>query len=82
MKHLSCTALLLALSGCVTLEGDYDVSATDASGKPLNVVMSAQGRNIYTARNAICSAYPGAVVTIRDTRTQQELTSESPHHCR
>lgn len=75
---------LCGLSGCVTLSGTYVVSATDAEGRDLssNLRMTADGSGIYTARNAICSAHPGAVVHIRNLQTGEELRSESPHTCR
>jgi hypothetical protein len=83
MKYLACLALLLTLNGCVTLSGEYEVSARDASGQALNQgVITTQGRGIYSARNAICSAYPGSVVVIRDSATGKELSSESPYQCR
>ncbi|WP_249672139.1 hypothetical protein [Pseudomonas abieticivorans] len=82
MKYLTNLALLLSLGGCVTLSGDYDVSAKDASGKAQGYTIATQGRGIYTARNALCSAYPGAVVTIVDSHSGKELGSESPYRCR
>lgn len=72
----------LLLSGCVTMTGNYTVTAVTARGKPINAVFQAQGRSIYTARNAICAASPKAVVTIRSEETGQELKSESPYQCR
>lgn len=74
--------LAVLLSGCVTTSGEYTVTAVDGQGKALNTVFVAQGRHIYTARNAICAAHPGAMVTIRDRVSGRELESESPHRCR
>ncbi|MCC7633262.1 hypothetical protein [Stenotrophomonas rhizophila] len=75
---------LCGLSGCVTLTGTYVVSATDAEGRDLssNLRMTADGSRIYTARNALCSAHPGAVVHIKDLQTGEELRSESPYTCK
>jgi len=52
----------------VTLSGTYVVSATDEEGHDLssNLCMTADGSRIYTARNALCVAHPGAVVHIKD----------------
>ena len=84
-NHTSFVPLVMCalfLSGCVTMTGNYTVTAVDARGKPIDTVFQAQGRSIYTARNAICAAYPKAVVTIRAEKTGQELKSESPYQCR
>lgn len=72
----------LMLSGCVTTTGNYTVTAVDAQGKPLNAVFHVQGRHIYTARNGICAARPGAVVTIRSMANGQNLEGESPYQCK
>jgi hypothetical protein len=45
-------------------------------------VMDVRGSHIYAARNAICSANPGAVVSIADKTTGKELSSESPYRCK
>lgn len=75
--------VIFNLSGCVTLSGTYVVSATDAEGRDLssNLRFTADGSRIYTVRNALCSAHPGAVVHIKDVQTGQELRSESPYTC-
>jgi len=76
--------VIFNLSGCVTLSGTYVVSATDAEGRDLssNLRLTADGSRIYTARNALCAAHPGAVVHIKDLQTGEELRSESPHICK
>ncbi|YCH20285.1 hypothetical protein M1D96_14235 [Pseudomonas sp. D1-3] len=84
MKHL--IALLGAvalLGGCMTLSGTYQLSLQDADGQPLarNMTMVAEGSGIYTVRNAMCSAHPGATVIIRDLKSGEELKSESPYKC-
>ncbi|WP_313460434.1 hypothetical protein [Stenotrophomonas sp.] len=80
------TAVLLVstLSGCVTLSGTYVVTATDADSRDLapNVQVTAEGSGVYTARNALCSARPGAIIRIKDIKTGQELSSESPYTCK
>ena len=83
MKYALFATLFLALGGCVTLSGVYTVTAQDASGKPIPKLgkIVAEGRHIYTARNAMCSIAPDATVIIRNADTGEELKSESPHHC-
>lgn len=84
LRIVAAAMVMCGLSGCVTLSGTYVVSATDAEGRDLssNVRMTADGSRIYTARNALCSAYPGAVVHIKDLQTGEELRSESPYTCK
>ncbi|QRY79059.1 hypothetical protein JVX91_26405 [Pseudomonas sp. PDNC002] len=82
MKHIAPILSLLALTGCITMTGNYEVSAHDESGKELGKgKFLAQGSGIYTVRNSLCSVYPKAIVTIRDVETEQELESESPYQC-
>nr|WP_145545317.1 hypothetical protein [Variovorax boronicumulans] len=73
--------LALLLSGCVTTSGSFMVTGTKADGSPLPAAM-AQGSSIYTVRNGLCKAYPGATVKITDSATGKELASESPHQCK
>lgn len=88
MKHsarlLTAALLISSLSGCVTLSGTYVVTATDADNRDLasNVQVTAEGSGIYSARNALCSARPGAIIHIKDIKTGQELSSESPYTCK
>ncbi|MFJ3049001.1 hypothetical protein [Pseudomonas nitroreducens] len=83
MKVLVPVLSLLALAGCITMTGNYEVSAHDESGKALsNGKFLAHGSGIYTVRNSLCSVYPKAIVTIKDVETDQELEGESPYHCR
>ncbi|MCS4250104.1 MULTISPECIES: hypothetical protein [unclassified Pseudomonas] len=81
-KMLVSAAMLLTLGGCVTMSGDYNVTAVDANGQPIKMVMTSHGSAIYSSRNAFCSNFPKATVTIRDFHTGEELKSESPYHCR
>ncbi len=83
-KVLAAGSICLALSACLTLSGNYRLTARDAAGEPIlqNMHIMAQGSGIYQARNGICAAFPRAVVTITDTDTGKELTSESPYRCR
>ncbi|VVO02050.1 hypothetical protein PS691_02711 [Pseudomonas fluorescens] len=84
MKYALCAALLLTLSGCVTMSGDYEVTVQDASGVPIKKLGKyiAHGHNIYPIRNAFCLNAPGGTVIIRDIATGKELSGESPYHCR
>lgn len=83
MKYLIPVLSLLALGGCITMTGNYEVTAHDESGKELGKgKFLAHGSGIYTVRNSLCSVYPKAIVTIRDVETEQELAGESPYHCR
>ena len=83
-KMTKIVVILLAttLGGCVTVSGNYVVSAVDAAGKPIDSVFFVQGRHIYTARNGICAAHPGAKVYIRSAETKADLKGESPYQCR
>jgi hypothetical protein len=71
----------MTLSGCVTVSGNYVVSAVDAAGRAINSVFFVQGRHIYTARNGICAAHPKATVYTRSAETKAELKGESPYQC-
>lgn len=82
MKNITTLLLATLVSGCVTLSGNYMVSATKPDGTSIPLDVMAQGSGIYTARNAICSAYPQATVRITDVATGTELASESPYRCR
>jgi hypothetical protein len=75
--------ILALFLGCVTVKGTYVVSAHDSAGNELarNVRLIASGGGIYSARNALCSKYPGATININDAQTGQELKSESPYRC-
>ncbi|MHC8300287.1 hypothetical protein [Pseudomonas sp. ZS1P83] len=84
MKYAICATLLLSLSGCLTMSGEYTVTAHDASGAQIKKLGTfvAEGHNIYPVRNAFCLNAPGATVIIRDNKTGEELRGESPYHCR
>lgn len=72
----------LALAGCVTLTGTYEVKAVDADGVQLNKLTNmAFGRSIYTVRNALCIRFPKSKVVITDWETKKELSGESPYQC-
>jgi hypothetical protein len=81
LSFLSMLFGIALLSGCLTMSGNYIVTAVDAQDKPLKLGFFVQGRHIYTARNGICAAQPGAIVTIRVQETGKELESESPYRC-
>ena len=78
----------LALASCATATdtNTYTVVARDsAAGKDIpgpSYTALGGGRAIYTIRNALCSAHPGAVVIITNQKTGEELKSESPYKCR
>ncbi|WP_237266701.1 hypothetical protein [Pseudomonas sp. ADAK22] len=79
VKYAICATLLLSLSGCLTMSGEYTVTAHDASGAQITRLgtFTAEGHNIYPIRNAFCLNAPGATVIIRDARTGEELRSEA-----
>ena len=82
MILLSCPVLFL--TGCLTMTGTYKISAVDSSGRELSsgLTLTAQGRGIYSVRNALCQRYPGASVIIKDSKTDEQLRGESPFQCR
>ena len=87
MKTIGIAAISMAtifISGCLTMSGDYKVTAVDQAGKPImeKSEIYAEGRMIYTMRNAICANNPGATVHITDIHSGKELKSESPYKCR
>ena len=75
---------VLLMTGCVTLKGTYHLSAVDAAGQEIStgLALTAQGRGIYSVRNALCQRYPGATVIIKDSKTGEQLFGESPFQCR
>ncbi len=80
IKYMGFTMLIL-LSGCVTTSGTYHVSGVEANGQPINVDFTVKGRQIYSARNAICAQYPNATVHIKSLKTRNNLDDESPYQC-
>jgi hypothetical protein len=83
MKKIGLIAMTFSLVGCMTMTGNYTITAKDIDGKELskNIVLTAQGRRIYLVRNALCSLHPNAIVMIKDSKTGEELKSESPYQC-
>jgi hypothetical protein len=81
-KMLAITITASCIGGCATMSGSYRVTAVNEKGASIPVVMNVRGSNIYMVRNAICSAHPGATVSIVDTTTGDELRSESPYKCK
>ena len=81
-KFVVVAGVLLTLGGCLTMSGNYKVTAVDATGAPVKMEFTTQGRGIYSIRNAFCMNNPKGTVTIRDLDTGEELKSESPYHCR
>lgn len=82
VKPLIVATCATIFGGCVTISGNYAVTATDAQGSPINATFHVHGRHIYSARNAICASHPGATVTIKSIESGKELESESPYPCR
>ncbi|MGV3742596.1 MAG: hypothetical protein ACO1NO_09840 [Burkholderiaceae bacterium] len=76
--------LSLALTGCVTMSGTYELNAFDSSGKQLtsNMRLTAEGSRIYSVRNGLCMTYPKATIIMKDVKTGAELQGESPYQCR
>ena len=75
---------MFLMSACVTMSGNYVISAYDTQGKLLtgNLQLTAMGSRIDSVRNGICSAYPKATVVIKNSVTGEELQGESPYQCR
>lgn len=84
LKSVFTSIALLLGAACSTPQGYFGFEATDAQGKPINtgMVMTADGRGIYTVLSAYCSAYRGATIVIRNIQTKEELKPQSPHRCR
>lgn len=84
MKPMLIVATCMFLASCMTTSGTYTVAAYDpATGNAFpGPLIIAEGRSIYTARNALCIAHANATVVISDLGTGQELKSESPYKCR
>lgn len=82
LRYLPLLILVGLTPGCLTLSGYYKVSGVDPDGNQLVGNWYAQGRGIYSVRNAICSLHENATVIITDLRTGQPLSSESPYKCR
>lgn len=83
MKAIPLLLGLLALGGCKTFGGHYELDAVGPDGHKLNKrAFLAQGSGIYTVRTALCSSYPKATVIIRDVDADRELAGESPYPCK
>jgi uncharacterized lipoprotein YajG len=82
-SFITCAAIL-ALTGCATPQGTFNLKAFDESGQLLNkhTSMIAEGSSVFRARNALCMAYPRAKIIITEVRTRQDLAGESPYQCR
>jgi hypothetical protein len=78
------TGVLAVTAGCSSLHGRYLVTLRDVNGDEAAqfIRIRAEGNAAYIARDAACSAYPKALVTIRDVETGRELEGESPFQCR
>lgn len=69
------------ISACVSTTGKYTLTATRSDGTQVPTAVMAQGAGMYSARDALCEANPGATVKIIDSKTGEEFTEESPHQC-
>lgn len=76
-KYLVGAAVLLTLGGCLTMSGDYKVTAVDANGAPVKMVFTTRGSGIYSVRNAFCLNYPKGTVTIRDLNTGKNSAAKA-----
>jgi hypothetical protein len=81
-KVIFVVSISVSLLGCVTTSGVYRVTAVKKDRTSVPIVMDVRGAHIYAARNAICSANPGATVSIVDIDTGKELLDESPYRCK
>lgn len=81
---MSVITIAVVLSGCLTLSGVYELDAVDQRGTVLseNTRITAEGSGIYTARNALCGAYPGSTIFIKSLDTGENLDGESPYRCK
>jgi len=85
MKYFMMTMMAgISFSGCMTMSGYYHVDAYNTSGELLtkNTKMTVEGSSIYMVRNGMCSAFPKSVIVIRDAKTGEQLSNESPYQCR
>lgn len=78
-------AMLLGLSACASLGGQYEAKAYTAKGKPLlgNLSATASGRGVGEAKQSLCAMVVGkkAIIRVYNKDTGQELLSESPYAC-
>jgi hypothetical protein len=82
MKYLVLLPTIF-VGGCVTTSGSYTVTAKRGDETlASNTTFIAQGSGIYTARNALCKAYPGATIITTNNETKREHSSESPYQCK
>ncbi len=72
---------IVFISACVSSTGKYTLTATRPDGTQVPTAVMAQGSGLYTARDALCEANPGATVKIKDSETGEEFSQESPHQC-
>lgn len=82
--YIKAFVVSILFTGCMTMSGHYNVDAYNSSGELLNKnrAMVVQGSSIYAARNGMCSAFPKSVIIIRDIKTGEQLSGESPYQCR
>ncbi|WP_339617871.1 hypothetical protein [uncultured Gilvimarinus sp.] len=83
LKGILLMTLSVSLAACTTLSGSYKLQAFDNNGKLLgnNSTMIAQGSAVYSVRNSLCIALPGALIRITNIDTNLELKEQSPYQC-
>jgi hypothetical protein len=81
-KVIALFSLSLGLAGCVTVSGTYRITGVTKDGAKIPMVFDVRGSRIYSVRNGICSAHPGATVSIVDLNTRKDLSGESPYKCK
>jgi len=86
IKTLFISLGLLFLISCSTLAGYpgyYSIKAYDSNGNRLDGInLINAGSTIYTTIKGTCLAFPGATLVIKNTKTGQELSEESPYQCK
>ena len=75
----------LLLSACTALfSKEYSIEAYSSNGKLLSkrADLYSNKAGIETARDALCKAYPRAIIQVRNNITSQEVKEYSPYRCR
>ena len=83
-KYIYLSSVLL-ISACSVLGSkEYSIEAYSANGKFLSkrADLDSNRAGIETARDALCKAYPRAIIKVRSNVTKQEIKQYSPYRCR
>lgn len=79
--YLFVSILAMLFTSC-TMKGYYTIDTYNSKGMKLNNYnMIAEGTGIYPSRNGSCLTFPGSTIVIKDSKTGEELKSESPYKC-